>query len=113
MITGDGLLAHHRLRSGAGVPLVLLHGFPLDSRMWLDVVDLLPGEPDVIALDLPGMGESPTGSDVAATLGAPDEPSIDVSGDAVAATREADPEVPDYEEWKDMGMFRAAAEYFR
>ena len=76
MITGDGLLAHHRLRSGAGVPLVLLHGFPLDSRMWLDVVDLLPGEPDVIALDLPGMGESPTGPDVAATLGAPDEPSI-------------------------------------
>ena len=70
MITGDGLLAHHRLRSGAGVPLVLLHGFPLDSRMWLDVVDLLPGEPDVIALDLPGMGESPTGPDVAATLGA-------------------------------------------
>lgn len=89
MITGDGLLAHHRLRPGAGVPLVLLHGFPLDSRMWLDVVDLLPGEPDVIALDLPGMGESPTGADVAATLGAPDEPSIDVSGDAVAATLRA------------------------
>lgn len=89
MITGDGLLAHHRLRRGTGVPLVLLHGFPLDSRMWLDVVDLLPGEPDVIALDLPGMGESPTGADVASRLGSPDEPSIDLSGDAVAASLRA------------------------
>lgn len=89
MITGDGLLAHHQLRPGIGVPLVLLHGFPLDSRMWHDVVDLLPGEPAVIALDLPGMGESPTGADVAAALGAPDEPSIDLSADAVAATLHA------------------------
>lgn len=89
MITGDGLLAHHQLSHGDGVPLVLLHGFPLDSRMWHDVVALLPGEHSVIALDLPGMGESPSGPDVARTLGTDATPSIDVSADAVAATLRA------------------------
>lgn len=31
-------------RSGQGKPLVLLHGYPLDHRIWLQVAPLL--EPD-------------------------------------------------------------------
>lgn len=81
----DGLLALHRLREGRGLPLVLLHGFPLDHRMWADVTDLLAGDPTVLAPDLPGFGVSPTGEDVAGAQGA-GEPSIEVMADAVAAT---------------------------
>ncbi|MGP7959972.1 alpha/beta fold hydrolase [Sanguibacter sp. A247] len=86
MMTGDGLLAHHRLRDGEGTPLVLLHGFPLDSRMWHDVVPLLSGSFPVLALDLPGMGSSPSGHDVAQRLSVEDVPSVDLQADAVADT---------------------------
>lgn len=84
----DGMLALHTLRRGVpeSLPLVLLHGFPLDHRMWWDVTDLLPGERTVVAPDLPGFGTSPSGPDLAAALGAdPAVASIDVMGDAVAA----------------------------
>lgn len=85
----DGLLAVRELRHGHGTPLVLLHGFPLDSRMWADVVDLMPGEPQVLGIDFPGAGRSPVGADVAERLGTPAEPSIDLAADAVAATLRA------------------------
>jgi len=98
-MTTDGLLAVHTYRVGpiAQVPLVLLHGFPVDHRMWDDVVDLLLGTRTVIALDLPGLGGSPSGEDVADALrvsGEPSlrvsgEPSLDTSADAVAATLRA------------------------
>ncbi|NMR19962.1 alpha/beta fold hydrolase [Cellulomonas fimi] len=90
-MTIDGLLALHTYRDGppARMPLVLLHGFPLDHRMWDDVVHLLPGERTVVAPDLPGLGSSPSGEDVAGALGAPSEPSLDVAADAVAATLRA------------------------
>ncbi|MGO1317239.1 MAG: alpha/beta fold hydrolase [Cellulomonadaceae bacterium] len=81
----DGTLVVHQMRPGTGLPLVLLHGFPLDTRMWRDVVDLIPGQTPVYGVDLPGLGESPTGDDVAQTLGLPAEPSLDVSADGVAA----------------------------
>ena len=89
-MTTDGLLQLHTLRNGAPgtMPLVLLHGFPLDHRMWLDVTDLLAGDPTVLAPDLPGFGVSPTGPDVAQTVGGA-EPSIEVMADGVAATLEA------------------------
>ncbi len=89
-MTTDGLLALHTLRRGApgDVPLVLLHGFPLDHRMWLDVTDLLRGDPTVLAPDLPGFGTSPTGPDVAVNVGG-DLPSLDVMADGVAATLRA------------------------
>jgi pimeloyl-ACP methyl ester carboxylesterase len=88
-MTTDGMLALHTLRKGipGTMPLVLLHAFPVDHRMWLDVTDLLPGDRNVLAPDLPGFGTSPSGPDVAAALGADREvPSIDVMGDGVAAT---------------------------
>lgn len=85
----DGLLAVRELRQGHGTPLVLLHGFPLDSRMWADVVDLMPGEPHVLGIDFPGAGRSPVGADVAERLGTSGDPSIELAADAVAATLRA------------------------
>jgi pimeloyl-ACP methyl ester carboxylesterase len=50
-------LAYSRL--GAGQPLVLLHGHGLSRRSWDPVVTELARERDVIAVDLPGHGDSP------------------------------------------------------
>ena len=91
-MTTDGMLALHTLRRGipGSLPLVVLHAFPLDHRMWLDVTDLLPGERTVIAPDLPGFGTSPSGPDVAAAVGGdPGAASVDVMGDGVAASLRA------------------------
>jgi pimeloyl-ACP methyl ester carboxylesterase len=52
------LIAQHRV--GAGGPLVLLHALGTDRHMWDPVIDRLAGERDVIALDMPGFGESAT-----------------------------------------------------
>src|SRR5919107_4648543 len=52
-----GRLAYSRL--GAGEPLVLLHGQGLSRRSWDPVVTELARERDVIAVDLPGHGDSP------------------------------------------------------
>ena len=87
-MTTDGMPRLHTLRRGlpGTLPLVLLHGFPLDHRMWLDVTDLIAGDRTVLAPDLPGFGTSPSGPDVAESVGAdPSVPSIDVMGDGVAA----------------------------
>jgi pimeloyl-ACP methyl ester carboxylesterase len=48
-------------RSGAGVPLVLVHGIGLDRRSWDPVVPALARHFDVIAVDLPGFGDSAAG----------------------------------------------------
>lgn len=88
-MTTDGMLALHTLRKGVpgSLPLVLLHAFPTDHRLWLDATDVMPGERTVYAPDLPGFGTSPSGPDVARALGADQAaPSVDVMGDAVAAT---------------------------
>jgi pimeloyl-ACP methyl ester carboxylesterase len=47
-------------RGGSGEPLVLVHGLGSCWRVWDPVVSLLREHHDVIALDLPGFGESPT-----------------------------------------------------
>jgi pimeloyl-ACP methyl ester carboxylesterase len=46
-------------RRGEGPPLVLLHGIGHRRQGWTPVLDLLAAERDVIAVDLPGFGESP------------------------------------------------------
>lgn len=45
-------------RTGHGEPLVLLHGQGFSRRAWDPVVDALAADRDVIAVDLPGHGES-------------------------------------------------------
>lgn len=46
-------------RVGSGEPLVLLHGIGHHRQAWDPVVPVLAVERDVIAVDLPGFGESP------------------------------------------------------
>ncbi|MET0423734.1 MAG: alpha/beta fold hydrolase [Actinoplanes sp.] len=48
---------HHR--QGAGRPLVLIHGIGSRWQVWQPVLPELTARYDVIALDLPGFGESP------------------------------------------------------
>lgn len=44
---------------GEGTPLVLLHAFPLSSKMWLGELEPLSSRFKVIVPDLPGFGKSP------------------------------------------------------
>jgi pimeloyl-ACP methyl ester carboxylesterase len=46
-------------RSGEGTPLVLLHALGLSRRTWDPVIPELSAHFDVIAVDLPGFGDSP------------------------------------------------------
>jgi pimeloyl-ACP methyl ester carboxylesterase len=52
-----GELAHDR--SGAGEPIVLLHGLGSRRKAWRPVVELVEGQREVLNVDLPGFGESP------------------------------------------------------
>ncbi len=64
------------VRPGAGpTPLVLLHAFPFDSRMWHQVAELVPAPTPVLVVDLPGTPAH------AADL---PEASLDTAADAVA-----------------------------
>ncbi|MFD1872125.1 alpha/beta fold hydrolase [Hymenobacter bucti] len=47
------------VRRGAGKPLLLLHGIGGSWRSWQTVLDGLVAERDVIAVDLPGFGDTP------------------------------------------------------
>jgi len=69
----DGFDAAFDRTPGAGAPLVLVHGFPLDRTVWDWQSRALAG---VIAPDLPGFGESAL---------RPGPPSIDAYADAVGA----------------------------
>jgi pimeloyl-ACP methyl ester carboxylesterase len=50
-------LAHHR--TGHGSPLVLLHPLGADRHVWDSLEPLLAARRELIAIDLPGFGESP------------------------------------------------------
>jgi len=57
----------HRLRfvrSGGGPPVVLVHGFASSLYTWKDVLPALARSHDVVALDLPGFGESDLPADL-------------------------------------------------
>lgn len=63
VVLGSGALRGHLSGAANGpAPLVLLHGLSFDSRMWLPAIDALHRlDPlrTVLALDLPGHGDSP------------------------------------------------------
>ncbi|WP_227979234.1 alpha/beta fold hydrolase [Nocardia spumae] len=50
------LLNHHR--AGTGAPLVLIHGVGSRWQVWEPIIETLAAGFDVIAVDLPGFGES-------------------------------------------------------
>jgi len=54
---GCGRQAYYT-RGGHGTPLILLHGYAETSRMWTPILPVLGEQSTVIALDLPGIGES-------------------------------------------------------
>lgn len=56
-------------RAGHGEPLVLIHGIGHRRQAWAPVFPLLTPHRDVIAVDLPGFGESPEA--VAVTASSP------------------------------------------
>ncbi len=55
---GHAVLAHSM--AGDGAPVVLLHGFPFDARMWQPQLEGLSKHAHVIAPDLSGFGRSLT-----------------------------------------------------
>ncbi len=64
---------------GEGRPLLLVHGFPLDSRLWKHQLTALSGSHRVIAPDLRGFGAS------AQALGSSGSLSMDLLADDLAA----------------------------
>ncbi len=47
------------IRRGAGKPLLLIHGLGGNWQSWQTILDSLAAEREVIAVDLPGFGETP------------------------------------------------------
>lgn len=66
----------HHIRRGSGTPLLLIHGLGGSWRSWDRIIDALAAEREVITVDLPGFGETPS---------LPGEVSIATLGDAVTS----------------------------
>ena len=49
----------HSLRTGSGKPLLLIHGLGSSLRNWDPVLPALSAQREVIAVDLPGFGQTP------------------------------------------------------
>ena len=54
----NGISLHYVRDGGPGSTVILLHGWPQDWYQWHEVMPLLQGEHDVIAVDLRGIGGS-------------------------------------------------------
>jgi len=59
VVINDVTIAYER-RGNKGTPLVLVHGFPLDSSSWNEIIPLLEEKFDIITPDLRGFGQSTT-----------------------------------------------------
>ncbi|GAB2472897.1 alpha/beta fold hydrolase [Xylanimonas ulmi] len=55
-------LALHELHDGGGVPIVLIHAFPLDHRVWSAAAAALPVNLRAVGVDMPGQGYSESGN---------------------------------------------------
>ena len=66
----------NHIRKGTGKPLLLIHGLGGSWRTWENILDALAAEREVIAIDLPGHGETPP---------PPGEASMDTLAEAVTA----------------------------
>ena len=60
----------HHVHRGEGKPLLLIHGLGGSSRSWDPIMDTLTTQREVIAVDLPGFGDTPplAGEQSVATL---------------------------------------------
>ncbi len=56
-VSVNGLSLHYR-EAGRGPPVVLVHGWPTDSRLWDGQIPVLAARHRVIAPDFPGFGQS-------------------------------------------------------
>lgn len=65
--TVDGLRVRY-VRAGSGPAVVLLHGFASSIYTWKDVLPALARAHDVVAVDLPGYGESDQPADLSAEV---------------------------------------------
>jgi pimeloyl-ACP methyl ester carboxylesterase len=54
------MMKMHHIRRGTGKPLLLIHGLGGSWRSWQTVLTSLAAERDVIAVDLPGHGDTPS-----------------------------------------------------
>lgn len=54
-------IAVHAPEQINAVPLVLLHAFPLDSRMWDPVTERMADDVPIVTVDAPGFGGTPAG----------------------------------------------------
>jgi len=77
----DGVNLHYDDEGGDGVPVLLVHAWPLHSGMWRSQIDALSGVRRVLAPDLKGFGRSDSPEDV-------DAYSMDSYADELAATLE-------------------------
>ncbi len=57
--TSGGLMAYGERGEGPEDPVVLLHAFPLNRKMWAPQVEALSETRRVIVPDYPGFGTSP------------------------------------------------------
>lgn len=88
-----GTLAYRRTGPVTDTPLLLLHAMPLDGSMW-DAMRACMPDVDILSVDAPGFGGSPTGAKLEQDFPPPDpsaeEPALmEVYVDALVATLEA------------------------
>jgi pimeloyl-ACP methyl ester carboxylesterase len=57
-LAGERLYYYAAGSRGGGEPIVLIHGFPTSSHLWLDVVAKLPPGHRIVVVDLLGFGRS-------------------------------------------------------
>ena len=57
-LSGERIYYYAAGSRGSGEPIVLIHGFPTSSHLWLDVVAKLPEGRRVVVVDLLGFGRS-------------------------------------------------------